>query len=102
MCLYIDNGVWIVWMDVVVFVWKELGIFCIYLLQIYVIVWLFCLLFDYVIELMILLMEINVLNCENISYFGNWNEVYVVYNFLLLLLILQVFLLGLVKYLNVW
>ena len=100
--LHIDNGVRIVRMDAVAFVWKEPGTSCIHLPQTHAIVRLFRLLFDYAIEPMILLTETNVPNRENISYFGNRNEAHAVYNFSLPPLILQALLSGSAKYLNAW
>lgn len=60
--------------------WKVLGMSLIYLEEMYEIVKLFRDLVDIVVLGMIIIIEINVLYVDNISYFGNGEkEVYMVY-----------------------
>ncbi len=102
MRLHIDNGVRILRLDAVAFLWKELGTNCIHLPQTHAIVRLMRLLCDYATEPVILLTETNVPAAENLSYFGNRNEAHVVYNFPLPPLILHAMLSGTAQYLNRW
>lgn len=102
MRLHIDNGVRILRLDAVAFLWKEIGTNCIHLPQTHAIVRLMRLLCDYATEPVILLTETNVPSAENLSYFGNRNEAHVVYNFSLPPLILHAMLSGTARYLNRW
>lgn len=102
MRLHIDNGVRILRLDAVAFLWKEIGTNCIHLPQTHAIVRLMRLLSDYATEPVILLTETNVPAAENLSYFGNRNEAHVVYNFPLPPLILHAMLSGTARYLNRW
>ena len=102
MRLHIDNGVRILRLDAVAFLWKEIGTTCIHLPQTHAIVRLMRLLADFATEPLILLTETNVPNAENLSYFGNRNEAHVVYNFSLPPLLLHAMLSGSAKYLNRW
>lgn len=88
---YFVKGVEYVCLDVVGFMWKELGISCIYLEKIYLIIKLLWLIIDNVVLGIVIIIEINVLYKDNIVYFGvGDDEVYMVYQFLLLLLVLYV------------
>ncbi|MCR9125774.1 MAG: sugar phosphorylase [Rhodobacteraceae bacterium] len=100
--LHIDNGVRILRLDAVAFLWKEIGTPCIHLPQTHAIVRLMRLLSDFAHEPLILLTETNVPNAENLSYFGNRNEAHVVYNFSLPPLLLHAMLSGSARYLNRW
>ena len=102
MRLHIDNGVRILRLDAVAFVWKEIGTNCIHLPQTHAIVRLMRLLSDFAHEPVILLTETNVPSAENLSYFGNRNEAHVVYNFPLPPLLLHAMLSGTARYLNRW
>ena len=102
MRLHIDQGVRIIRLDAVAFIWKELGTPCIHLPQTHAIVRLMRVLFDYSIEPVVLLTETNVPNAENLSYFGNRNEAHAIYNFSLPPLILHALLSGSARYLNQW
>ncbi len=102
MRLHIDNGVRILRLDAVAFVWKEIGTKCIHLPQTHAIVRLMRLLSDFALEPVILLTETNVPRAENLSYFGNRNEAHVVYNFPLPPLLLHAMLSGTARYLNRW
>jgi len=100
--LHIDNGVRIVRLDAVAFLWKEIGTSCIHLPQTHAIVRLMRLLLDYAPEPVVLLTETNVPNSENLTYFGNRNEAHVIYNFPLPPLILHALLTGTSRHLNEW
>ncbi|MBS0126048.1 sugar phosphorylase [Thetidibacter halocola] len=100
--LHIDNGVRILRLDAVAFVWKEIGTTCIHLPQTHAIVQLLRLLCDYTQEPVVLLTETNVPRTENLSYFGNRNEAHAVYNFPLPPLILHAMQSGSARYLNRW
>ena len=100
--LHIDNGVRIVRLDAVAFIWKEIGTKSIHMPQTHAIVRLMRLLADFAQEPVILLTETNVPNAENLSYFGNRNEAHAVYNFSLPPLLLHAMLSGSAKYLNRW
>ncbi len=102
MRMHIDQGVRILRLDAVAFVWKEVGTNCIHLPQTHAIVRMMRLLCDYDHDPIILLTETNVPNAENLSYFGNRNKAHVVYNFSLPPLLLHAMLSGSARYLNRW
>ncbi|MGV6847857.1 MAG: sugar phosphorylase [Marinibacterium sp.] len=102
MRLHIDNGVRIIRLDAVAFVWKEIGTKSIHLPQTHAIVRLMRLLCDFDHDPIILLTETNVPSLENLSYFGNRNEAHVVYNFPLPPLLLHAMLAGSARYLVRW
>lgn len=100
--LHIDNGVRILRLDAVAFLWKEIGTSCIHLRQTHAVVQLMRLLCDFATETVVLLTETNVPRTENLSYFGNRNEAHMVYNFPLPPLILHAMQSGSAKYLHRW
>jgi sucrose phosphorylase len=100
--LHIDQGVRILRLDAVAFIWKEIGTTCIHLPQTHAIVQLLRLLADYAVETVVLLTETNVPRAENLSYFGNRNEAHAVYNFPLPPLILHAMQSGTARYLYRW
>ncbi len=102
MRLHIANGVRIIRLDAVAFIWKEIGTSCIHLPRTHAIVRLMRLLADYCDERVVLLTETNVPNAENLSYFGNRNEAHAIYNFSLPPLMLHALLTGTSRYLNAW
>ena len=102
MRLHIANGVRIIRLDAVAFIWKEIGTSCIHLPKTHAIVRLMRLLADYCDERVVLLTETNVPNAENLSYFGNRNEAHAIYNFSLPPLMLHALLTGTSRYLNAW
>jgi sucrose phosphorylase len=102
MRLHIDNGVRILRLDAVAFIWKEIGTNCIHLPQTHAIIRLMRVLADYSAEPLVLLTETNVPNAENLSYFGNRNEAHAIYNFSLPPLLLHALLNGSSQYLNAW
>lgn len=99
---HIDNGVQIIRLDAVAFLWKEVGSPSIHLPQTHAIVKLIRLLCDYALEPIILLTETNVPKAENLSYFGKRDEAHVIYNFPLPPLILHALLSGSAANLDKW
>ena len=99
---HIDNGVQIIRLDAVAFLWKEVGSPSIHLPQTHAIVKLIRLLCDYAIEPIVLLTETNVPKAENLSYFGRRDEAHVIYNFPLPPLILHALLSGNARNLDTW
>ncbi|WP_163849617.1 sugar phosphorylase [Pseudooceanicola aestuarii] len=100
--LHVDNGVRILRLDAVAFLWKEIGTRSIHMPQTHAIVRLMRLLADFAAEPLILLTETNVPNAENLSYFGNRNEAHAVYNFSLPPLVLHAMLSGSARGLIRW
>jgi len=100
--LHIDNGVRIVRLDAVAFLWKELGTQCIHLRQTHEIVKLIRVLCNFAEEPVVLLTETNVPKAENLSYFGNRDEAHAIYNFPLPPLILHAMLSGTARHLLTW
>ena len=100
--MHVDQGVRILRLDAVAFLWKEIGTRCIHLPQTHAIVRLMRLLADFASEPVILLTETNVPSLENLSYFGTRNEAHVVYNFPLPPLLLHAMLSGTARHLNRW
>ncbi|MEO0943347.1 MAG: sugar phosphorylase [Pseudomonadota bacterium] len=100
--LHVDNGVRIVRLDAVAFLWKEVGTPSIHLPQTHAVVKLMRLLCDYATETVILLTETNVPKTENLSYFGNRDEAHAIYNFPLPPLILHAVMSGSAAYLRRW
>ncbi|WP_050526466.1 sugar phosphorylase [Pseudorhodobacter aquimaris] len=100
--LHVDNGVRIIRLDAVAFLWKEVGTPSIHLPQTHAIVQLMRMLCDYASETIILLTETNVPKAENLSYFGRRNEAHAIYNFPLPPLILHAVMSGSAHYLRRW
>ncbi|MBT0958881.1 sugar phosphorylase [Alphaproteobacteria bacterium KMM 3653] len=100
--LHVDNGVGIIRLDAVAFLWKEIGTTSIHLPQTHAIVQLIRMLCDYAAETIILLTETNVPKAENLSYFGNRNEAHAIYNFPLPPLVLHAVMSGSAQYLRRW
>ncbi|PUB11535.1 sugar phosphorylase [Yoonia sediminilitoris] len=100
--LHVDNGVEIIRLDAVAFLWKEVGSPSIHLPQTHAIIQLMRVLCDYAAEKIILLTETNVPKAENLSYFGKGQEAHAIYNFPLPPLILHAMMSGSVQYLRRW
>ena len=100
--LHVDNGVEIIRLDAVAFLWKEIGSPSIHLPQTHAVVQLMRLLCDFASEKIILLTETNVPKAENLSYFGQGNEAHAIYNFPLPPLILHAMMSGSAQYLRRW
>ena len=100
--LHVDNGVQIIRLDAVAFLWKEAGTPSIHLPQTHAIIKLMRVLCDYAEENIILLTETNVPKSENLSYFGKHDEAHAIYNFPLPPLILHAVMSGSAHYLRRW
>jgi sucrose phosphorylase len=100
--LHVDNGVQIIRLDAVAFLWKEVGSPSVHLPQTHAVVQLMRMLCDYAPETIILLTETNVPKAENLSYFGNRDEAHAIYNFPLPPLILHAMMSGSASYLRKW
>ncbi len=100
--LHVKNGVQIIRLDAVAFLWKEAGTSSIHLPQTHAIIKLMRLLCDFASEKIILLTETNVPKAENLSYFGNHDEAHAIYNFPLPPLILHAVMSGSAHYLRRW
>lgn len=100
--LHLDNGVRIIRLDAVAFLWKKAGSPSIHLPQTHAVVKLIRLLCDYAVEPVILITETNVPKAENLSYFGRGDEAHVIYNFPLPPLILHAMLSGSARHLVEW
>ncbi|MEM6373663.1 MAG: alpha-amylase family glycosyl hydrolase [Pseudomonadota bacterium] len=100
--LHVDNGVRIIRLDAVAFLWKEVGTPSIHLDETHAVVKLMRLLCDYASETVILLTETNVPKAENLSYFGRRDEAHAIYNFPLPPLILHAMMSGSAAYLVRW
>lgn len=102
MRLHIDNGVRIIRLDAVAFLWKRVGTNCIHLPETHAIIQLMRALLDQSEASVVLLTETNVPSQENLSYFGVRNEAHSVYNFSLPPLLVHAMLTGTSRYLNQW
>jgi sucrose phosphorylase len=100
--LHVDEGVKIIRLDAVAFLWKRPGTTSIHMPQTHAIVQLLRVLSDFASEPVVLLTETNVPKAENLSYFGQLNEAHWIYNFPLPPLILHAMLSGDAKYLANW
>lgn len=100
--LHIDNGVRIIRLDAVAFLWKEIGTSCIHLRQTHELVKLVRVLCNFAEEPVVLLTETNVPKAENLSYFGKRDEAHAIYNFPLPPLILHAMLAGTAVHLSKW
>ena len=100
--LHVDNGVGIIRLDAVAFLWKEVGSPSIHLPQTHAVIQLMRHLCDYASEKIILLTETNVPKSENLSYFGGGREAHAIYNFPLPPLILHAMMSGNAQYLRAW
>ncbi len=100
--LHVDNGVEIIRLDAVAFLWKIVGTPCIHLQQTHDIIKLMRMLCDYAEEPVVLITETNVPKAENLSYFGNRDEAHVIYNFPLPPLILHAMMAGNARTLAKW
>lgn len=100
--LHVQNGVQIIRLDAVAFLWKQVGTTSIHLPQTHAIIKLMRVLCDFAHEKIILLTETNVPKAENLSYFGNHDEAHAIYNFPLPPLILHAVMSGSAHYLRRW
>lgn len=100
--LHLDNGVRMIRLDAVAFLWKEVGTPSIHLPQTHEIIKLIRLLCDNTAEKVVLITETNVPKAENLSYFGARDEAHMIYNFPLPPLILHAMMAGDATHLVQW
>jgi sucrose phosphorylase len=100
--LHVNNGVEIIRLDAVAFLWKDPETPSIHLPQTHAVIKLMRVLCDFASEKIILLTETNVPKAENLSYFGKGDEAHAIYNFPLPPLILHAMMSGSAAYLRRW
>ncbi|NND69318.1 MAG: alpha-amylase, partial [Halioglobus sp.] len=99
---YLDNGVRVIRLDAIAFLWKELGSTCLNLPQTHEVVRLLRTLVEHARADALLITETNIPNRENLSYFGNANEAHCVYNFSLPPLLVNTLVTGDCSHLKNW
>ncbi len=99
---YMEQGVRIIRLDAIAFLWKELGTSCINLPQTHEIIKVFRLIIERYFPRAVFITETNIPNIENLKYFGNSNEAHVIYNFTLPPLLLNAMWEGNSEYLVRW
>ncbi len=100
--LYVSQGVRIMRLDAVAFLWKKIGTTCIHLPETHEVIKLYRNILSIVAPNTIILTETNVPHEENISYFGDGDEAHMVYQFSLPPLTLHALLTGSSKWLTEW
>lgn len=99
---YVSNGVRVLRLDAIAYLWKRLGTPCIHLPETHEVVKLFRDLFEVIAPSVWILTETNVPHAENVSYFGAADEAHLVYQFSLPPLILASLLMGDATHLSNW
>ena len=99
---YLDNGVRVLRLDAVAFLWKKEGTHCLNLEETHELVRLLRTLIDYSGTDAVIITETNIPNRENLAYFGNANEAHWIYNFSLPPLLVNTLITGDCTYLKQW
>lgn len=99
---YLNEGLTVIRLDAVAFIWKKLGTTCIHLPETHEIVKLFRTIVDFYAPKTTIITETNVPHKENISYFGEGDEAHMVYQFSLPPLLLHAILTENAQYLTTW
>jgi len=99
---YLDQGIRVLRLDAVAFLWKEIGTDCIHHPNTHEVIRLFRILIEHYVADAVIITETNVPSHENLSYFGNANEAHGVYNFPLPPLILHALVTGTASRLKEW
>lgn len=99
---YVQNGVSVIRLDAIAFLWKRSGTSCLHQNETHEIVKIMRDVLDYCVPGTILLTETNVPHKENISYFGNGDEAHMVYQFALPPLLLHALHTGSSRFLTHW
>ncbi|MDR9414669.1 MAG: sugar phosphorylase [Gracilimonas sp.] len=99
---YISQGISVIRLDAIAYLWKKPGTSCIHLPETHEVVRLIRSLLDKVAPHVTLITETNVPHNENIQYFGNGNEAHMIYQFSLPPLLLYTLLNGNASYLTEW
>lgn len=99
---YISEGLSLIRLDAVAYIWKELGTSCIHLPETHEIVKMMRTIVDHYVPETTIITETNVPHKENISYFGEGDEAHMVYQFSLPPLLLHAILTENASYLTDW
>ena len=99
---YLEQGVRVLRLDAVAFLWKEPGTTSMHDQRTHEIVKLFRTLVDFFDPSTMLITETNVPNRDNLTYFGNSNEAHAIYNFSLPPLLIFTLLTGNCRHLKTW
>ena len=102
MIYLIQNGVTVLRLDAIAYLWKENSTKCINLKQTHEIIKLFRIIINLLNVQTIIITETNLPEKENLSYFGKNNEANWIYNFSLPPLLIHAFLFENSSYLNKW
>lgn len=100
--LYLENGVHVLRLDAVAFLWKEPGTASLHDQRTHEIVKLIRTLIDFYDPSVMIITETNVPNRDNLTYFGNSNEAHAIYNFSLPPLLIHSLLTGDCRHLKTW
>ncbi|MEM9689142.1 MAG: sugar phosphorylase [Pseudomonadota bacterium] len=99
---YLQNGVNVLRLDAVAFLWKETGTSCLHDQRTHEIIKLLRTLIDFFDPSVMIITETNVPNRDNLTYFGNSNEAHAIYNFSLPPLLIHTLLSGDCRHLKTW
>lgn len=99
---YLENGVQIIRLDAIAFIWKVIGTPCINLNETHEIIKILRLVVERYFSNVVFVTETNVPNLENLKYFGNTNEAHIIYSFSLPPLLLHALWKGESEYLTNW
>ena len=99
---YLANGIRVLRLDAVAFLWKEPGTASLHDQRTHEIVKLLRTLVEYYDPGVMLITETNVPNRDNLTYFGNANEAHAIYNFSLPPLLIHTLLTGDCRHLKTW
>ena len=99
---YLEQGVSVLRLDAVAFLWKEPGTTALHDQRTHEIIKLLRTLIDFYDPSVMLITETNVPNRDNLTYFGNSNEAHAIYNFSLPPLLIHTLLTGDCRHLKTW
>lgn len=99
---YLENGVRVLRLDAVAFLWKEPGTASLHDQRTHEIIKLMRTLIDFYDPSIMLITETNVPNRDNLTYFGNSNEAHAIYNFSLPPLLIHTLITGDCRHLKTW
>ncbi|MFK7888259.1 MAG: sugar phosphorylase [Gammaproteobacteria bacterium] len=99
---YLENGVRVLRLDAIAFLWKEPGTTSLHDQRTHEIIKLLRTLLDFYDPSIMLITETNVPNRDNLTYFGNSNEAHAIYNFSLPPLLINTLLTGDCRHLKTW
>jgi sucrose phosphorylase len=99
---YLANGVRVLRLDAVAFLWKEAGTPSLHDQRTHEVVKLLRTLVEHFDPSVMLITETNVPNRDNLTYFGNANEAHAIYNFSLPPLLIHALLTGNCRHLKTW